>query len=52
MNGIIKERDKTPSIMGTPIFFTKVGSRFPKIPIMRHYQGIHRNFGKIEFKKK
>ena len=39
-NGMIKERNKTPGIMGLyPTFFTKVGSRFRKIPIMRYYQG-------------
>ena len=43
---IIKRRDKTTNIVGTPLS-TKVGTRFPKIPIMRHYQDVTQNFGKV-----
>ena len=48
---IIKRRDKTTSIVGTPISLQKWGTRFPKIPIMRHYQGVTQNFGKTTFEK-
>ena len=32
-----------------PTLFTKVGARFPKIPIVRHYEGVTQNFGKMTF---
>ena len=41
---IIKGRDKTTSIVGHHSLF-KVGASFPKILIMRHYQGV----GKMMF---
>ena len=34
---------------GYSTLFIKVGARFPKIPIMRHYQDVTQNFGKVTF---
>ena len=48
---MIKGRDNTTSIVGYPTLFTKVGARFPNIPIMRHYQCVTHNFGKMTFSK-
>ena len=36
---------------GYPTLFTKVGARFPKMSIMRHYQGVNQDFGKMTFLK-
>ena len=47
---IIKGRNKATH-SGYPTLFTNVGTRFPKIPIMRHYQGVTQNFGKTTFEK-
>ena len=42
---IIKGRDKTTIIEGTPLWRLA----FQKILIMRHYQGVTQNFGKMMF---
>ena len=34
---------------GYPALFAKVGDRFPKIPIIRHQEGVTQNFGKMTF---
>ena len=44
---IIKRSDNVISKMGTPTFFTKVGAKVSKIPIMRLYQGVAQNLGKM-----
>ena len=31
---------------GYPTVFAKMGAMFPKIPIIRHYEGVTQNFGK------
>ena len=36
---------------GYPTLFTKVGARFPKIPIIRHYESVTQNLGKMTFEK-
>ena len=40
--------DKTTSVVSTPLTLQKGrgggGARFPKIPIMRHYQGVTQTF--------
>ena len=51
-NGMIKGRNKTPSIMGTSLFFTKLRSGFQKIPIIRHYQGATQEFWEDDTLKK
>ena len=42
-----KEEGQDHQHSGYPTLFIKVGTRFPKIPIMRHYQDVTQNFGKV-----
>ena len=44
-----KEEGKDHQHSGYPTLITKVGARFPKILIMRHYQDVTQNFGKVTF---
>ena len=48
---MIKERDKTPSIVGTPLSLKKWGAGFQKYPKWGIIKVLHRNFEKMAFKK-